>query len=133
MPYPNKSSNKVFGQAMKKKQSSRYQKQFGGSRKGQDNSDNDHDKKAEEAAARRRLRQEQGEALDARFGFLRLEDQPLDNNSMEPIQRRGWLYHMLPTTVRYFGDWNQIVPNRYTMTHQDLLLLSLYYQTFTAH
>jgi hypothetical protein len=53
------------------------------------------DAKAEEAAARRRLRQEQGEAIDTKFGYKRLEDQFADS----PIERRGWLFNMLATTV----------------------------------
>lgn len=93
MPYP----NHVFGQAMKKQ--SRYQRQFGGSKKGSATK-SEHDAKAEEAAARRRLRQEQGEAIDIKFGYNRLENQ-LSSASRGPsaIRRRGWLFHMLPTTV----------------------------------
>ncbi|KAL3942259.1 MAG: hypothetical protein SGBAC_003529 [Bacillariaceae sp.] len=92
MPYP----NHVFGQAMKKQ--SRYQRQFGGSKKGSATK-SEHDAKAEEAAARRRLRQEQGEAIDIKFGYNRLENQ-LSSASRGPsaIRRRGWLFHMLPTT-----------------------------------
>ena len=92
MPYP----NRVFGQAMKKQ--SRYQRQFGG--KG-GKAPPSLDTKAEEAAARKRLRQEQGEAIDVRFGYNRLEDHFLDSSSDgAPIERRGWLFNMLATTVR---------------------------------
>ena len=95
MPYP----NRVFGQAMKKQ--SRYQRQFGGNKKGSV-TQSEQAGKAEEAAARRRLRQEQGEALDIKFGYRRLEDQ-LSTASRGPsvIQRRGWLFHMLATTVSF--------------------------------
>jgi hypothetical protein len=88
MPYP----NRVFGQATKKQ--SRYQRQMGGKSKAA-MSPSMQDAKAEEAAARRRLRQEQGEAIDTKFGYKRLEDQFADS----PIERRGWLFNMLATTV----------------------------------
>jgi hypothetical protein len=88
MPYP----NRVFGQAQKKK--SRYQRQMGDKSKAA-MSPSMQDAKAEEAAARRRLRQEQGEAIDTKFGYKRLEDQYEDS----PIERRGWLFNMLATTV----------------------------------
>ena len=92
MPYP----NRVFGQAMKKQ--SRYQRQFGGKN---GKALPTLDTKAEEAAARKRLRQEQGEAIDVRFGYNRLEDYFLDSSSDgAPIERRGWLFNMLATTVR---------------------------------
>ncbi len=62
--------------------------------------------KAADAAQRRRVRQEQGEAIDALFGYPRLEDQysqmhqnaGSDVSGMKP--RRGWLFQMLATTVR---------------------------------
>lgn len=83
---------------------SRYQRQFGGGRGGgsgdkggNDRTVSDQEAKAAEAAARRRLKQDQGEAIDIRFGYKRLEDQPIDPE--QPVERRGWLYHMLPTTV----------------------------------
>lgn len=93
--------NRVFGQTMRKQ--SRYQRQFGGNRA--DNVvQNDRDNKAEEAAARRRLRQEQGENIDVKFGYRRLEDETLNSSSgVSTIQRRGWLFHMLATTVSCFG------------------------------
>lgn len=97
MPYP----NRLFGQAMKKE--SRYQRQFGGN--GERFLRREQDAKAEEAAARRRLRQEQGEEIDIKFGYRRLESQ-LSNNAGGPsvINRRGWLFHMLPTTVSVKRD-----------------------------
>ena len=106
MPYP----NRVFGQAMKKQ--SRYQRQFGGKN---GKALPTLDTKAEEAAARKRLRQEQGELIDAKFGYNRLEDlyqeQQRSRNfrSEKPridvdklMQRRGWLFNMAATTVRVF-------------------------------
>ena len=104
MPYPN-NKNKVFGQSMKKKGGGRsnYQRQLGGNNNSNSNSNsNSNDKddaSSEEAkrAARRRLRQEQGEAIDAKFGYHRLEDGQQDG---EVIEKRGWIFHMLPTTVR---------------------------------
>lgn len=93
MPYP----NRVFGQAMKKQ--SRYQRQFGGKTKGTI-TQSDQDSKAEEVAARRRLRQQQGEIIDVKFGYKRLEDQLSSDSTNQPIiQRRGWLFNMLATTV----------------------------------
>jgi hypothetical protein len=80
--------------------------------------------KAQEAAARRRLRQEQGETIDTAFGYNRLEDHPgaaaaaaaaaagtanssggvgpynKNKEKTAILQRRGWLFHMLATTVR---------------------------------
>lgn len=96
MPYP----NRVFGQAMKKQ--SRYQRQLGGGGKGKEASiPSTQDAKAEEAAARRRLRQEQGEAIDIKFGHKRLEDQFADSSpDGSAMERRGWLFNMLATTVR---------------------------------
>jgi hypothetical protein len=96
MPYP----NRVFGQAMKKQSKSKYQRQFGGGKDSNKNAD-DRDAKSEEAANWRRMRQEQGEVIDAKFGYHRLEDQPVDSaKASAPVERRGWLFHMLPTTVR---------------------------------
>lgn len=98
--------NRVFGQAMSKRsnQSTRYQRQFGGGRQNHSQiaSTGQQDREAEardEAAARRRLRQEQGEAIDLQFGYGRLEDQAVDP-ALPPVQRRGWLFNMLSTTVR---------------------------------
>lgn len=96
--------NRIFGQAMSKQgqKSSRYQRQFGNTSSNNNNNNNStEDAEAaarDEAAARRRLRQEQGEAIDLQFGYERLEDKPVDPNA-PPVQRRGWLFHMLPTTV----------------------------------
>ncbi|KAG7364476.1 DNA polymerase Pol2 [Nitzschia inconspicua] len=108
-PYPN--NKRLFGQTMKKSNRSsvsRYQRQLGTT----NSSSNSHslvpseqsvaERKAAEAAARRRLRQEQGETIDGKFGYHRLEDQHGQKQSsvddVSAIQRRGWLFHMLATT-----------------------------------
>ena len=90
--------NRVFGQAMKKSQnSSRYQRQMGNQTSHSATEDPEASAR-DEAAARRRARQEQGEAIDIKFGYERLEDMPEDP-SRPPVERRGWLFQMLPTTV----------------------------------
>ncbi|KAL3922010.1 MAG: hypothetical protein SGILL_002437 [Bacillariaceae sp.] len=92
---------------MKKKSSasSRYQRQFGNSSRSQQQEDESSflERKAAEAAARRRARQEQGEAIDRNFGYHRLEDQAQSSSQKKsgvagPVERRGWLFHMLATT-----------------------------------
>jgi hypothetical protein len=110
-------SRRVFGQSMGKKQGrggSNYQRQFGGGGKSgnsfnansNNNGTNNPESEAARQAARRRLRQEQGEAIDAKFGYHRLEDVPQQQQQQphgggsDIVQRRGWLFHMLPTTVR---------------------------------
>ena len=102
---------KVFGQTMHRKPGrSNYQRQFGGGggrtsfkNTSYDESRNEESEAAKQAA-RRRVRQEQGEAIDANFGYNRLEDKTLltgnDKNQQDVVERRGWLFHMLPTTVR---------------------------------
>lgn len=103
---------KVFGQTMHRKPGrSNYQRQFGGGGGGRtsynktsyDESRNEESEAAKQAA-RRRVRQEQGEAIDANFGYNRLEDKAMladnDKKQQDVVERRGWLFHMLPTTVR---------------------------------
>jgi hypothetical protein len=93
--------NRVFGQAMKKgSKSSRYQRQMGnqGASHSAIATEDPQATARDEAAARRRARQEQGEEIDIKFGYERLEDKPEDPN-LPPVERRGWLFHMLPTTV----------------------------------
>ena len=114
-PYPN--SNKLFGQTMKKKSSAatRYQRQFGNTHSRSAHQEETEaslaERKAAEAAARRRVRQEQGETIDRNFGYHRLEDQasssssssnPKQDDPAGPVSRRGWLFHMLATTVREY-------------------------------
>ena len=102
---------KVFGQTMHRKGGrTNYQRQFGGgggrAKSIYINDSRNEESEAARQAARRRLRQEQGEAIDAKFGYHRLEDKAMlaggsDNKNDEVIvERRGWLFHMLPTTVR---------------------------------
>lgn len=111
-PYP-KNNNRLFGQTMKKKPSSassRYQRQFGNNNNNSNlavpSEESMAERKAAEAVARRRNRQEQGEAIDIKFGYHRLEDQPQGQQQQQQQdeisatqQRRGWLFHMLATTV----------------------------------
>jgi len=100
--------NRVFGQAMSKKgsKSSRYQRQFGASSSqnatapASASAEDSEVAARDEAASRRRVRQEQGEAIDLQFGYERLEDKSVVDPSLPPVERRGWLFHMLPTTVR---------------------------------
>ena len=108
MPFPNQKNggNRVFGQVMSKnngnssnKKTSRYRRQFGGSRHPEDNQrESETEARAAEAAARKRARQLQGEAIDLKFGYPRLEDQHFEAGA-EPAPRRGWIFQMLPTTV----------------------------------
>ena len=95
----------------------RYQRQFGKNNHRQrahrvESSGADNNK-LDEAASRRRLRQEQGEIIDAKFGYHRLEDvyheqqkSPsfgLGKRGIEVdklMRRRGWLFNMAATTVR---------------------------------
>lgn len=93
--------NRLFGQTMSKKnsKSTRYQRQFGAPTNANTAVLDQETTAKDEAASRRRLRQEQGEAIDLQFGYERLEDKPVDPN-LPLVERRGWLFHMLPTTVR---------------------------------
>ena len=119
-PYNNKGkpgANKLFGQTMRKSSRSsaatRYQRQFGkSSNAGNSKSDTT---QADEVAARRRLRQEQGEAIDTKFGYHRLEDQYQENKknmslrtetigANKSMQRRGWLFNMAATTVSFVSE-----------------------------
>ena len=108
-PYQN--NNRRFGQTMSKSNksssSSRYQRQFGNSGNQSRQQSND-SSKADDIALKRRLRQEQGELIDKKFGYYRLEDQYQErqNNSLggetgieKLLQRRGWLFNMAATTV----------------------------------
>ena len=112
-------AQKLFGQTMRKSNKSsaatRYQRQFGGkSGNNAANSSKPEPSQADEAAARRRLRQEQGEVIDARFGYHRLEDQYQErqkNSGLRTeaggtddlVQRRGWVFNMAATTVSYLS------------------------------
>ena len=124
-PYNNKNgkptTNRLFGQTMKKSNksssASRYQRQFGnGYQRQQPNGAHSSSKadtaQLDEVAERRRQRREQGEIIDTKFGYHRLEDQYLDRQQNSRLrtgdaggvdklmQRRGWLFNMAATTVR---------------------------------
>jgi hypothetical protein len=114
-------ADKLFGQTMKKSNrsssSSRYQRQMGNRnprQQSQEDSSKADTSQADEKAAWRRMRQEQGEIIDAKFGYHRLEDQYLERQKNSRLrteegniggvdklkQRRGWLFNMAATTVR---------------------------------
>jgi hypothetical protein len=98
-------SRQVFGQTMHKKKGggrSNYQRQFGGSSKqnpstvyrsgdGDDAAD-----KASKAAEFRRKKLETAKQVEISFGLERfvLED------NQQKASRRGWLYNLIPTSVR---------------------------------
>ena len=116
-PRTNRISGQTMGKSKRSSATTRYQRQFGKSNRRQqshavDPSESD-SKKLDEAAARRRLRQEQGETIDAKFGYNRLEDLYHEKQKSPTfraekprieidtlMQRRGWLFNMAATTVR---------------------------------
>ena len=114
MPPP-KGSRRVFGQAMGKSKrggGSSYQRQFGGGSKskiapGDSNNNNNTNKSTEDTnailAAKRRIRQEKAEQIDEKFGYETFAFQNTNGSeSREVRERRGWLFNMIPTTVRSF-------------------------------
>lgn len=99
MPPP-RGSRRVFGQAMgkPKNSSTRYQQQFGGGIKAK--TPNDSDDSNALLAAKRRAHQQKAEEIDAKFGYETFAFQNSnDSASREVLERRGWLFNMLPTTV----------------------------------
>ena len=102
----------VFGQTMRKKKHggrSNYQRQFqGGSYKTiYRSADNETENADLLAAQKRRQRQKLGEQIDGQLGVLRFtpkshEGEIPDESGL--LRRRGWLYNILPTTVRNGGD-----------------------------
>lgn len=113
----------VFGQTIQKRSNNggnNYRRQFGGSTyRGGAGSDAATAKTstatANEKAEYRRMRQAKGEALDVRFGMDRFS---LDSHHESPAkstsahhkvahdakrtrERRGWLFNILTTTVRW--------------------------------
>jgi hypothetical protein len=107
MPPP-RGSRRVFGQAMGKPKSkasanTRYQRQFGGGGGGHSkiaSSSADDDTNAL-LAAKRRIRQQKAEQIDEKFGYETFAFQNSNGSeSRERRDRRGWLFNMLPTTVR---------------------------------
>ena len=86
---------KVFGQRMRKKGRSSYQRQFGKRSKYSKSRDNNDNEKAQAAAAAAALLQKQellaaNAEIDTTFQVQRLES---------GTSRRGWLYNMVPTTI----------------------------------
>jgi len=80
------------------KKGTRYQRQMGAAA-GSSHSKRDATKSDEEILAarraeRRRIRKQEGEELDERFGYGRF-----DHRSDTVVPKRGWLFNMLPTTV----------------------------------
>lgn len=84
---------KVFGQSMQKKTS--YQRQFGGNTSFRSGDTDDAAAKAALAAERRKRKQVAAEKVEKAFGIDRFVS---DKEKTKP--RRGWLYNVLPTTVR---------------------------------
>lgn len=89
---------RIFGQSMKK--GTRYQRQMGAAA-GSSHSKRDATKSDEEILAarraeRRRIRKQEGEELDERFGYGRF-----DHRSDTVVPKRGWLFNMLPTVCSH--------------------------------
>ena len=80
---------------------SSYQRQFGGGNRGTRIPEaNDTNNAAEQAALMRKIRQQKGEQIDKQFGYEEFEFRNSnDGNNDEIMDRRGWLFNMLPTTV----------------------------------
>jgi hypothetical protein len=83
----------------RKKGPSRYQRQMGNSRQNNTASASNDDDDSQQAAAllaaqRRRQKQVIGDQVDQRGGIELVRMQPGDPS------RRGWLYHIQPSTVR---------------------------------
>ena len=79
---------KVFGQTMRKGGRSNYQRQFGG---GGGSSSVYRTAKNNENEEERRQKLERSKQIEASFGIGTLD---------ENETRRGWLYNVVPTTVR---------------------------------
>jgi len=116
MPPPS-GSRRVFGQAMGKPKErggsgSNFQRQFGGgggkssSSSSNNNNNNYNSNQSKEdvsaiMAAKRRIRQQKGEIIDEKFGYETFAYENTNgSNSRDVRERRGWLFNMLPTTVR---------------------------------
>ena len=87
--------------------SSSYQRQFGGGSKAKTAASDSNSKSTEDMnailAAKRRIRQEKAEQIDEKFGYETFAFQNTNGSeSREVRERRGWLFNMLPTTVRSF-------------------------------
>jgi hypothetical protein len=129
-------SRPVFGQTIQKRKGgkSNYQRQFGGGgktatvyRSGDDSTATE----ASKAAARAEYRcakQARGEALDKWFGmeWFALDTTMAHTNSDQKLQRRGWLFNMLPTTVsqlRYSRQCYSLSLSRYIELTQSLCFI----------
>ena len=80
---------------------SNYQRQFGGGgattyRQAPKTADD----AAETKAEYRRRKQAQGDLVDESFGVEKFSFQNVKSVDPKDLQRRGWLYNVLPTTVR---------------------------------
>ena len=118
MPPP-RGSRRVFGQAMGKpkgRSGSNYQRQFGGggsshskiapASDSNNNNNNNNQKSTEDVnailAAKRRIRQQKAEAIDEKFGYETFAFQNTNGSESRDVrERRGWLFNMIPTTVRF--------------------------------
>lgn len=115
MAPPAAASRQVFGQTMHKKKGrggggSNYQRQFGGKstgnpstvyRSGGGDGDGTEDGAAEKAAKLAEFRAkklETAKQVETSFGLERFALE--DNNNQQRASRRGWLYNLVPTTVR---------------------------------
>lgn len=106
---PPSGSRRVFGQAMgKRKSKSSYQRQFGGGSKkthsliaGSSDKGGEENNASQILAAKRRIRQEKAEAIDEKFGYETFAFNNTNGaDSQQVRERRGWLFNILPTTVR---------------------------------
>lgn len=111
----------VFGQTMHRKKKGRgagrsnYQRQFGGGggggktsyqsnpatvyRSGDGNiQQGDNKTKSESAAEHRRQKLETAKQVEAEFGVQKF----VLADHQQTAERRGWLYNLVPTTVRFF-------------------------------
>lgn len=101
----------VFGQAMQKRKGggkSNYQRQFGGggaTTYRQAPKGTDYEAAAAESKADyRRRKQAQGDLVDESFGVEKFSFQNVKSIDPKDLQRRGWLYNVLPTTVRIIAN-----------------------------
>jgi len=98
------SSKRVFGQATRQGPT-RYQRQLGGSSKGNASSSHSADQLTEEQErAERRLkmklkRRAEDEACDERFGYCRYSHNTGDGSR----SKRGWVFNILPTVRAGFS------------------------------
>jgi len=122
-------ARQVFGQTMhkKKKGRSNYQRQFGGGgghksnpatvyRSGGGDDDAQQQSKSEKAAEYRRQKIETAKQVEAHFGIERF----VLADNQQVAERRGWLYNLVPTTVRLGFLLGSICENGTTQYNTDL-------------